>query len=152
MKTGSSQTHLSSIPDVGDARRGVQNTMSVKEAADRLGLARWKVYRIPRKGGPFLFILAGHRVFIDVASFELHLRNVAGICANDCPAPAEYVQPAQQPVKALDTQPRIHPLPAASPKAPVPSTASLPSRSGGQRENFMRAPSGPCFFSIPSFM
>ena len=83
MKTESSQTHLRNKPVAGDAQRVGPKTMSVKEAADRLGVSRWKVYRIPRKGGPFRFILEGHRVLIDVDSFELHLRNVAGICAKE---------------------------------------------------------------------
>jgi hypothetical protein len=126
--------------------------MSVKEAADRLGVPRWKVYRIDRKKGPFRFVLEGRRVFIDVASFELHLRNIAGICANDCPALAENVEQVQQPVKVLDTQPLVDRQQPASLDAPMPRMPPLPSRGGGQREHIMRAPSGPSFFSILSFV
>jgi hypothetical protein len=152
MKTESSQTHLRNKPDAADAQRVDPTTMSVKEAADRLGVPCWKVYRMDRKEGPFRFVLEGRRVFIDVTSFELHLRNVAGICANDCLALAENVEPVQQPVKVLDTQLLVDRQQPASPDAPMPRTSPLPSRGGGQREHIMRVPSGPSFFSFPSFM
>lgn len=126
--------------------------ITVNQAAQRLGVSRSTVYRINRVCGPFLFIVDGRRIFIDVSSFELHLASIIGVHADDDSPRAESIRQILQPANEPKAESQVHESPIEMSETAGPG-ASLPaSTSCGQRELIMRDRTGPCIICYPSFM
>lgn len=137
----SQTTSTVSATDTGTQSQETQH-ITVSEVAQRLGVSKSTAYRINRKNGPFQFVSVGRRVYIDCASFELH---VAGLRANEREAEIETHQGPteaqdQDLVASAGLQPSGRPL---RPPDFTPPISSLPELNrSGQRELIIRARNG----------
>jgi hypothetical protein len=115
--------------------------ISVKEAAQRLGVSRSKAYRIDRKNGPFRFVIEGRRIFIDLASFETHVNR-----ESDPQPPLQTCDERSlcfQEGTAGRTDPEKREVLAAAPQASPSSQSASPLPSCGQRDLIMPEPNRP---------
>ena len=138
MTTEPSRSKSKNLMGVADAQSARPALVTVKEAAQRLGVSRSKVYRIDREIGPFRFVVDGRWIFIDQASLESHIANSRDSRTDDGLPRAGSVLPCHQPGTESDSQseidePRFSATETATPSASLPTSCR-----GGQRELIMR--------------
>lgn len=142
------EAELKTDPNRTESEIRVQNSaatdmqsplISVKEAAQRLGVSRSKAYRIDRKNGPFLFLTVGRRIFINLASFEGHLASKPG-SAPEAPLQTDEGQRLCR-KGGVDREAREAPAGATQPAQSSQSASPLPGC--GQRDLIMPNPSLP---------
>jgi excisionase family DNA binding protein len=140
METEFVQTTSSNITCSDGVQSARPTLITVKEAAQRLGISTSTVYRVDRHHGPFSFIVDGRWIFIDRTSFESYLANSRGIPASDNRQDAPD-QP--KPVDDVGPQSEIGES-QVEPFKNLPLSALTPtSRSGGQRELIITDRRGP---------
>jgi excisionase family DNA binding protein len=126
--------------------------ISVAEAARRLGVSKSTIYRFDRKNGPFRFVADRRRIFIDLASFEIHLTSTPGIE----PVPSlqtdegQHLCPQEREAEKADLETREVPV-VAIPAAPASDPVSLWTWCG-PREPIVPKRSGAfvVFYNFPS--
>ena len=107
--------------------------LTVKEAAQKLGVSRSAIYRIDRQHGPFRIIKSNRRVFIDAQDLARYLtaRDPAADPENDTPSEpmdtAPLTSEREQEIAVNSVPGNIH----AKPAAPVGRGAA---GNGAQRE------------------
>jgi excisionase family DNA binding protein len=128
-----STTNSINILQADDARIALGSLVDVKNAARLLGVSKSTIYRMDRKHGLFRFVSEGRRIFIDAASFELHMAQTRVVHKEAEPQNFEDPVHCQQEEKSASER-----LQQIEMQAEVPNTTQLitpapPSRSGGQR-------------------
>jgi excisionase family DNA binding protein len=117
--------------------------MSVREAAQRLGVSKSTVYRIDRKNGPFRFVTDGRRIFIDLGSLENHM-GVAAVGEPEPPLQADGGQTlCPQEPEAEGAELDTRELPSAAPQAAPTNAPASPVTWCGPREPFIPRRGGP---------
>jgi excisionase family DNA binding protein len=143
MKTNPKQTASQINLSTPEARSDQALRISVKEAAQRLGVSKSTVYRIDRKNGPFRFVNDGRRIFIELASLENHM----GVAAVSEPEPPLLTDGGQalcpHERDAVGTELETREAPVLAPQAaPITAPASLVTWCG-PREPFIPRRGGP---------
>jgi excisionase family DNA binding protein len=138
MTTEPSGTSSRSIYNMADALSARLQLITVKEAAQRLGVSRFKVYRIDRKTGPFRFVVDGRRIFIDQASLETHIGNCRGNRSHNGLLEVGGVLPCQQPANDSETQSETDEVRLTAPEMATLNASPSTSTRQGQRELIMR--------------
>lgn len=136
----------------GDAQCAQPAFISVKEAAQRLGVSRSTVYRINRDRGPFSFTVDGRKIYIDYPSFELHLARKRGIGGEPEMGPDEqsHLCPDDRNPKQTDPQPLALQINAGN--AAVQNGHPTSITSGGQRDLVLTKQFRPALVCYQSFL
>jgi excisionase family DNA binding protein len=138
MTTETCRTNSSNLVDAAEGQSALTAVISVKEAAQRLGVSRSTVYRIDREIGPFRFIVDGRRIFIDEESLESHIANDICNRTDDGLPKVGSVVPCQQPAKKSDAQSETDELQLTAPEMAKLNASLSTSTRQGQRDLIMR--------------
>ncbi len=125
-------------PSAGIEKRRPASSLTVREAALRLGKSLSYVYRLNREHGPFRFILERRRIYIDAASFEDYMTNVQATEQSSVTAkkPENLNQP-DTPPKPMEESPSKQLTKIVS-TGPSPQEPAAPQTWSGQRELVIR--------------
>jgi excisionase family DNA binding protein len=138
MTTETCRTNSSKVVDAADAQSVRPQLITVKEAAQKLGVSRSTVYRVDRENGPFRFVVDGRWIFIEQESFESHIANSRGNRADEGLLKIDSALPCQQPANESETQSETDEPQLTAPEMATLNASLSTSTRQGQRELIMR--------------